>query len=60
MAGPELVEELAAESEQVDELAEVLRPGRGRCEVVEEAEAGEHSGIDTVILHQPPEGFGET
>ena len=57
--GSELVAELAAESGQVAELAEVLRPGRGRCEVVQAAEAGEHGGIDTVILRQSPEGFGE-
>ena len=39
--GPELVEEIAAESEQVAELPEVLRPGRDRCEDAEKAEAGE-------------------
>ena len=57
--GAEVVEELAAESEQVAELVEVVRPGRSGRKVVEQAEAGEHAGIDAVILRQPPEGFGE-
>ncbi|MDE0125105.1 MAG: hypothetical protein OXN97_11070 [Bryobacterales bacterium] len=57
--GAELVEELAAESEQVAELPEVLRPGRGRRKVVEQAEASQDAGIHAVVLRQPAEGFGE-
>ena len=57
--GAELLQELSPESEQVAELPEVLRPGRGRCNVIEQAEAAQHGGIHAVVLRQLPEGFGE-
>ena len=36
-----------------------MRLGRGGFQVVEEAEAGEHGGIDAVVLGEPSDGFGE-
>ena len=55
----ELLEELAAEDEQVAEELEVPRLGRDRLEAVEEAETGEHGGIDAVVLGELSDGFGE-
>ena len=55
----ELLEELAAEGEHVAEELEVVRLGRGGFEAVEEAEAGEHGGIDAVVLGELSDGFGE-
>ncbi len=57
--GAELLEELAAEGEQVAEELEVVRLGWGGFEAVEEAEAGEHGGIDAVVLGELSDGFGE-
>ena len=57
--GAELLDELAAEGEQVAEELEVVRLGRGGLEAVEEAEAGEHGGIDAVVLGESSDGFGE-
>ena len=57
--GAELFDELAAEGEQVAEVLEVARLGWGRLEVVEEAEAGEHGGVDAVVLGESSDGFGE-
>ena len=57
--GAELLEELAAEGEHVAEELEVVRLGRGGFEAVEEAEAGEHGGIDAVVLGELSDGFGE-
>ena len=52
-------DELAAQDEQVAEHAEVrLLRGR-RDEALKEAEAGEHSSIDTVILGLLSESLGE-
>ena len=53
------LDELAADSEQVAELAQVPRLGRGGPEVLEEAEAGEHGGIDAVVLGELADGLGE-
>ncbi len=57
--GAELLEEFAAEGEQVIEQLEVVRLGRGGFQAVEEAKASEHGGIDAVILGEPSYGFGE-
>ena len=57
--GAELFDELAAESEPVAEQLEVARQGRGRLEAVEEAEAGEHGGVDAVVLGELADGLGE-
>ena len=48
--GAELLDELAAEGEQVAELLEIARLGRGGLEIVEESEAGEHGRIDAVVF----------
>ena len=55
----ELLDELAAEGEQVAEELEVVRLGRGRLEAVEEAETGAHGGLDAVVLGELSDGFGE-
>ncbi len=57
--GAELFDELAAESEQVAEQLEVARQGRGGIEAVKEAEAGEHGGVDAVVLGELADGLGE-
>ena len=55
----ELLDELATESEQVAEQPEVASLWRGAVKAVEEAEAGEHGGIDAVVLGELADGFGE-
>ncbi len=57
--GAELLDELAAEGEQVAEELEVPRLGRAGLQTVEEAETGEHGGIDAVVLGELSDGFGE-
>ena len=57
--GAELFDELAAESEPVAEQLEVARQGRGGIEAVKEAEAGEHGGVDAVVLGELADGLGE-
>ncbi len=57
--GVEFGAELAAEDEQVAEELEVPRLGRDRLQAVEEAETGEHGGIDAVVLGELSDGFGE-
>ena len=57
--GDELLEELAAEGEQVAEQAQVVRLGRGGFQAIEEAELGEHGGVDAVVLGELAERLGE-
>ena len=58
--GTELLDELAAEGEQVAELLEVALLGRGALETGEEAEAGEHGRINAVVLGALADGFGKS
>ena len=53
--GRELLDELAAQGDQVPEQQEVARPGRGALE----AEAGQHGGVDAIVPSQHSEGLGE-
>ena len=55
----ELLDELAAKGEQVTEQHEVPRRGRGAFQAVEADEAGEHGGVDAVVLGEHPDGLGE-
>ena len=57
--GVELADELAAAGEQVAEQGEVARPWQGRAEVLEQAEASEHGGIDAVVFGELAEVLGE-
>ena len=55
----ELLDELAAKGEQVTEQHEVPRRGRGAFQALEAAEAGQHGGVDAVVLGEHPDGLGE-
>ena len=57
--GAELLDELAAQDEQVAEELEVVRLGRCALEAGEEAEAGEHGGVDAIVLGERSDRFGE-
>ena len=54
-----MLDELAAEGEQVAEQARVGLLGRGGWQVVQEAEASEHGSIDAVVLGELADGLGE-
>ena len=55
----ELLDELAPEGEQVAEEAQLVRFGGSAVEVLEEAVAGEHGGIDAVVFGELADGFSE-
>ena len=54
-----LTDELAAEGEQVAEKAQVVGRGRGGLQAVKQAVAGQHGGVDLVVLGVAAEGLGE-
>ena len=57
--GGELLDKLAAQHEQVAEQLEVVRLGRGAFEALEEAEAGEHGGVDAIVLGELADGLSK-
>ena len=57
--GAKVLDELAAESEQVAEQAKVPRLGRGALKALEKAEASEPGGVDAVVLGEQADGLGE-
>ena len=57
--GVAVLDELAAEGEQVAEKAQVVGRGRGGLQAVKQAVAGQHGGVDLVVLGAAAEGLGE-
>ena len=57
--GAELYHELAARGQQVTEQLQVIVLGRGRHEAVKLAEAGQHGGVDAIVLGERSDRFGE-
>ena len=57
--GVALRDELAPKGEQVAEAAQGAGRGRGGLQAVEEAVAGQHGGVDLIVLGAAAEGLGE-